>query len=553
MLQQSIARRGCVLAYCLMLAFACVAGPARAADSAMDLVLDPNTRRQPAGGAFQFTVSPPPNTVSAQLCATSKDDCLSLTVQLIETTNDNPRKAKYRATLPDKLNDWSLKLSPYYSIFDRPNIRETASAALARAYLSVYVDGKTEVLPVGYTSRLYAAAVALVLAALAVFVVARFASLLNLSGARRARRFTNLGLLARVVTSPFRVGSALLSLITSENGVASLSKFQVLLWTAVVGGGAVYVAILNNALMPLNPTMLALLGVAGLAGVLTEVKNAQTTGGGGYDKPGPVQDLRVEPLDNGDLRVVWRAPAGVAPIAGYVVKRSGVVGETKDNLTGPTIADFVRTSVRLVGLESGTRYGVKVWATNPAGEGDAAFVEQTTAAPAAPPANAPPAPTHLRTTLAEATESSIPLHWDYQAQAQPVFEIEQRRTDSDEAWSKAQTKARGAVKQSPAVVVGLLPGATYQFRVRIDGGLWSKPETFSTIRVPRWSDLVTDSETPSEIDVSRVQMIIFTLIIAGFVVAQIGDTGSIPDISSNYLLLMGLSNGVYITTKFVRR
>jgi hypothetical protein len=62
-------------------------------------------------------------------------------------------------------------------------------------------------------------------------------------------------------------------------------------------------------------------------------------------------------------------------------------------------------------------------------------------------------------------------------------------------------------------------------------------------RTPRWSDLLVSD---GEIDVTRVQMLIFTLISAGFVMIKVLTSYEIPEIPAGYLLLMGISNGVYI-------
>ena len=49
-----------------------------------------------------------------------------------------------------------------------------------------------------------------------------------------------------------------------------------------------------------------------------------------------------------------------------------------------------------------------------------------------------------------------------------------------------------------------------------------------------------------EIDVTRVQMLVFTLITAVFVSIQVVATYSIPEIPSNFQILLGISNGVYL-------
>lgn len=53
-------------------------------------------------------------------------------------------------------------------------------------------------------------------------------------------------------------------------------------------------------------------------------------------------------------------------------------------------------------------------------------------------------------------------------------------------------------------------------------------------------------------DVTRVQMLFFTVISAVFVVLNIIDTCTIPEIDPSYVMLMGISNGVYISAKFLR-
>jgi hypothetical protein len=78
------------------------------------------------------------------------------------------------------------------------------------------------------------------------------------------------------------------------------------------------------------------------------------------------------------------------------------------------------------------------------------------------------------------------------------------------------------------------------------------------IRQPRWSDLVV-TEAPKdgiisrEVDVTRLQMLYFTVIAAAFVMVSVLTNYVIPDIPTNFLLLMGISNGIYITAKYVSR
>jgi hypothetical protein len=73
-------------------------------------------------------------------------------------------------------------------------------------------------------------------------------------------------------------------------------------------------------------------------------------------------------------------------------------------------------------------------------------------------------------------------------------------------------------------------------------------------QTPRWSDLIVNDQNTAvrEIDVSRVQMLLFTLISAVFVISKVITAYVIPEIPVGYLALMGISNGVYVGSKMVR-
>jgi hypothetical protein len=71
-----------------------------------------------------------------------------------------------------------------------------------------------------------------------------------------------------------------------------------------------------------------------------------------------------------------------------------------------------------------------------------------------------------------------------------------------------------------------------------------------SLRRPRWSDLVVnDTDGHREIDITRVQMLYFTLITAGFVVMRVLTTYVIPEIPQGFQILMGISNAVYFGSK----
>ena len=69
-------------------------------------------------------------------------------------------------------------------------------------------------------------------------------------------------------------------------------------------------------------------------------------------------------------------------------------------------------------------------------------------------------------------------------------------------------------------------------------------------REPRWSDLiVNEANGQREIDITRVQMLYFTLVTASFVVMRVVTTYVIPEIPQGFQILMGISNAVYMGSK----
>jgi hypothetical protein len=75
-------------------------------------------------------------------------------------------------------------------------------------------------------------------------------------------------------------------------------------------------------------------------------------------------------------------------------------------------------------------------------------------------------------------------------------------------------------------------------------------QTVPPARKPMWSDLIVhEINGQREIDVSRVQMLYFTLITAAFVVMRVLTTYVIPEIPQGFQILMGISNAVYFGSK----
>ena len=65
---------------------------------------------------------------------------------------------------------------------------------------------------------------------------------------------------------------------------------------------------------------------------------------------------------------------------------------------------------------------------------------------------------------------------------------------------------------------------------------------------PHWRDLVA---VDGNIEITRVQMLFFTVLMAIFVIIHVIDNFEIPSIPDSFLGLMGISNGVYLLNKFV--
>src|SRR5207302_454133 len=65
----------------------------------------------------------------------------------------------------------------------------------------------------------------------------------------------------------------LLCLITTRGGFASLSQFQIMLWTFVVIASVVYVIALSGDLIPITSGTLVLLGISGTATIIAKAKS----------------------------------------------------------------------------------------------------------------------------------------------------------------------------------------------------------------------------------------------------------------------------------------
>jgi hypothetical protein len=125
-------------------------------------------------------------------------------------------------------------------------------------------------------------------------------------------------------------------------------------------------------------------------------------------------------------------------------------------------------------------------------------------------------------------------------------------------WALVRTLDGGSVFTGPAAPVAAgsdgdsyvdaSTGAIY----RMSAGAWT--DTGATVFVlaipeqPQWRHLVEGDR--GTIDPTRLQMLVFTVVTAIFVLLNVAASSSIPEIPQSYLTLMGISNGIYLASKF---
>jgi len=103
-----------------------------------------------------------------------------------------------------------------------------------------------------------------------------------------------------------------------------------------------------------------------------------------------------------------------------------------------------------------------------------------------------------------------------------------------------------SISSGTLVLLGIASGTTVLARVPSKTTPPVDPAAPMVVGIPKWSQMLIDDPATPQIDVTRVQMLIFTLVSAAFVVIKVAVSYSIPDIPDNFLVLMGISNGVYL-------
>ena len=504
------------------------------ADAHAAMAILPSTRWQPIGGDVQFELTgmaKPLDSVSVYFTWSDPKHrlpiyCLpSLHVRLLpRVPDDDGQTYRYAARIP------ALSTGSYFRIVGSDHWDVSASTV---PLADMYVDGITTdtvkdvrfTAIVGITTR-WVAMVTAVVSVVAVW-----------------------GLLAFWVRTRRIPGGAVLGIISTPNGVASLSQFQILIWTFVIGGGVVYVMMLSGNLIDIPASTLGLLGITGFALVGSKLKANADGSPQRISAPGAVTSLTVVGSPTANTVVLsWAAPAGADQPLGYTIQMqlggTGMWESVAHDIAGPPYA--------VIGLTQNTAYQFQVFATNPAGAGPATVPVTATTAAVAPPGNAAGILAQVTNLIATAQDSRILLSWATPAPAPDAYTV-QYRPAGTLPWATYSTTAN-----TPFVMLGLNSGTDYEFQVfGTLRGVAGTPSALATAktwpRLPRWSDLVMSGDVGTEADLSRLQMLVFTSITAVFTGLTLINTGVIPDLPVGELALVGISNGVYLASKVSNR
>ena len=402
------------------------------------------------------------------------------------------------------------------------------------------------ILPLGVTSISFATIVAILGLVIAWLVLYRYGRSRNVPG-----------------------NDPVLKLVSSRAGFASLSQLQILMWSFLVGASAIYVMALSGELIPISSGTLVLLGIAGVATVGSKLQSHvsdQAAGGAATGTatptpaaptaPGTVEGLHVAPgvvQTDREVQLKWSKPKprDGGPVDRYVVQYRTAAAGGKPTGQWITASDTVTaTALTVVGLEPATAYEFQVAAAN---TGDTGPFSPTLGGvtTAADLTAATPEPVKDVTVEGPDTDGTVlNVKWTGVSKAQNYI-VQYRLHDSDELWRNSQPQTKNAM-----TIAGLIPNSNYDLRVAAQTptgqSKWSSLMSGRTgPRRPLWSDLVVTPGTANTVDIARVQMLFFTVVTALFVAMKVLTSYQIPEIPEGFLLLLGISNGVYLTSKFI--
>jgi hypothetical protein len=354
-------------------------------------------------------------------------------------------------------------------------------------------------------------------------------------------------------------GRGFLKIISTRWGVASLSQLQVVLWTFVVGASAVYVMAISGGLIDISNGTLILLGIAGVSTAASKLQSSQDSGkpgGNGATPKTPPAKVDLAPpsaVTESELVLAWNVPIAGAPARSYLVqfRLAPIPAAVPPRPAGDwlSLAETVLVPrCRVMNLDAGEHYEFQVIPRNEFGDGPPSNVMPQATDAAAVVQGAPARVAGLRLAAAPKVDE-VSLAWTAIANADYIVQFRPHDADSD--WQPSRIEAGATYTLSG----GIDHATRYDVRVaaRLGNvpGPWSRVLTVHTLRRPQWADLVVKQAGTSEIDVTRVQMLFFTVISALFVAMKVVSSYTIPVIPDGFLLLMGISNGIYLTYKFV--
>jgi hypothetical protein len=394
--------------------------------------IQPGTRWQPVGGEIQFALTSmekPPENVSVYFAwengrTANKDFChRSPRVRLLpRAANTDDTTYLYAAAVP--------RFEAEQPWIEGAGHRDATSIV---PFADVYVHGSIPVdkdKPVDFilTDRLGISSPWAVYAIVCVVTAVAF------------------GLLTHWARRRGISGGWLLRIISSTNGVASLSQFQIFLWTAVIGVGVVYVMMLSGNLIDIPIATLGLLGVSGFALVGSKIQAGADGSPQRMGAPGSVTNLAVAGTPTHNVVVLnWVAPASAqAPFSYTVQKRLAGAGHWSNvasDIGGPPYA--------ISGLTVDTAYDFQVFAVNAGGAGPAAALLNVRTAAAAPAvvAGAPGQVTGVDARVLSA--HAVELRWAEIAPQPDSFTVQYRKAGTL-PWAKDTVEA-----VAPATVGGL--------------------------------------------------------------------------------------------------
>lgn len=338
-----------------------------------------------------------------------------------------------------------------------------------------------------------------------------------------------------------KIKLSILKVITNKYGYASLSQFQIMLWTFVIGACGIYVMTLTGSLIEIKGSMLILLGGAGVVSSLVAIKPTGTSDTGQIQQttqtlPTAVLDLQTLSTNDTQVILLWK-PATTAEHYQVQYKTSNVQNWT------PFISATTESIVIITGLTANTEYDFQVSAVNNAGSTNKILERVKTASAIGT------TPEIIQITSPnQTTENSIQISWQPPNINPDCYVVRYREIDTA-LW------LIGSIADGYANTIKadkLHSNTEYEIEVLAikDGRKLNVLKTDSTTqRVPTFSDLLMASNG-KEIDVSRIQMMFFTVIAASFVVLKVFYSHELPEIPDGILTLMGISNGVYLAAKF---